>query len=507
MINIFFQAVDSAGGYQSVVLQELDKSIDFHKCLMTVKTNDGADSYPGDKYIPVNYDICEHNQYDKIVDFNELLPLDKALLEAMHPYELTAIRMLVRNFDRDIYTMDEGMRYYLRHLRFWNHMLLTHEINYVFFNNTPHHTHDYVIYALAQVYHIRTCVCISTNFENRYFLAGTLENAWERTRELYETKYRYMPEEALTLPEDIAQYYDTICHGSREANEKLVLQGVSRKQEIQEKRKLFRGEMSCSRMLKKNLSRLKWQVLKAGNSLERRKGMDAIREEYRYYRRGRMKLKVMVDTEYYNRLAGAPEKGEAYIIYFLHYQPEATSLPQGGVFVDQELSVAIMARAAKEMGYKLYVKEHFVQPYRNRTFYEDLYQIENVRLIGTDYDSKELVKGSFCGATGNGTVVLESVIRGTPMMIFGESGFQGCPGVYRVGSVEECKQAIRAIGQEKEKGISQKEIRAYLAAFGENSLFSYVYNHEGLKKDSPWFQESKEKLIACIKAQLVEKDE
>ena len=84
MINIFFQAVDSAGGYQSAV-QELDKSIDFHKCLMTVKTNDGADSYPGDKYIPVNYDICEHNQYDKIVDFNELLPLDKALLEAMHP--------------------------------------------------------------------------------------------------------------------------------------------------------------------------------------------------------------------------------------------------------------------------------------------------------------------------------------------------------------------------------------------------------------------------------------
>ncbi len=52
MINIFFQAVDSAGGYQSAVLQELDKSIDFHKCLMTVKTNDGADSYPGINTFP-----------------------------------------------------------------------------------------------------------------------------------------------------------------------------------------------------------------------------------------------------------------------------------------------------------------------------------------------------------------------------------------------------------------------------------------------------------------------
>ncbi len=152
----------------------------------------------------------------------------------------------------------------------------------------------------------------------------------------------------------------------------------------------------------KNLSRLKWQVLKAGNSTERRKGMDAIREEYRYYRRGRMKLKVMVDTEYYNRLVGAPEKGEAYIIYFLHYQPEATSLPQGGVFVDQELSVAIMARAAKEMGYKLYVKEHFVQPYRNRTFYETYIRSKIIRLIGTDYDSKELVKGSFAALPETG---------------------------------------------------------------------------------------------------------
>ncbi len=502
MLNIFFQAVDSAGGYQSAVLRELDEKVHFQTCLMTVKTSDGADAYEPGKYIPVNYDICEQNQYDKIVDFNELLPLDRGLLEAMHPYELTAIRMLVRNYDRDIYTMDEGMRYYLRHLRFWNHMLLTHEVNYVFFNNTPHHTHDYVIYALAQVYGIRTNVCISTNFENRYFLAETLEDAWERTARLYENKYRRMPE--VTLPKDIAQYYDTICHGSKEENEKLVLQGVSRKQEIEDKRRLFRGEMACKKMVKKNLSRLKWQVLRAENHRMRAEGKEAIRREYRYYQRGRMKLREMVNTDYYNRIAGAPQPGEAYIIYFLHYQPEATSLPQGGVFVDQELAVAVLARSAKELGYKLYVKEHFVQPYRNKTFYDDLLNIENVKLIQTGYDSKELVKGSLCGATGNGTVVLESVIRGTPMLIFGESGFQGCPGVYRVGSVQDCKAAIESIRRKKEEGISQRDIRAYLAAFGENSLFSYVYNHEGLKKDSPWFQESKEKLIACITERLRE---
>ena len=156
------------------------------------------------------------------------------------------------------------------------------------------------------------------------------------------------------------------------------------------------------------------------------------------------------------------------------------------------------------MGYKLYVKEHFVQPYRNKVYYDDLKKIRNVTLIRTDYDSKELVRNSLCGVTGNGTVVLESVIRGTPMIIFGESGFQGAPGVHRVGSVEECKKAIAEIIGEKKQGIRQEEIRAYLAAFGENSLLSYVYNHEGLKRESAWFRESKEKLTECIIRQLTE---
>lgn len=502
MLNIFFQAVDSADGYQSEVLRELDEKIHFDKCLMTVKTVGEADCYAGDKYIPVNYDLCEHNQYEKLADFNELLPLEKELLEAMRPYETTAIQMLIRNYDRNIYTEDESMRYYLRHLRFWNHMLLKHEINFVFFNNTPHHTHDYVVYALAQVYHIKTCVCISTNFENRYFLGSTLENAWVKTTQLYEEKYRSMDQ--VTLPDDIEEYYATICSGNKEQTEKLVLQGVSREQEILDKRKLFRGEISFSKMLRKNLSRLKWQVWKAETKEAREAGMEAVREEYRYYRRGRMKLKTMVNTDYYNSIARLPEPDEPYMIYFLHYQPEATTLPQAGVFVEQELSVAIAAKAAEEMGYKLYVKEHFVQPYRNKVFYDDLKKIRNVTLIKTDCDSKELVRGSLCGVTGNGTVVLESVIRGTPMIIFGESGFQGAPGVYRVGSVEECKKAIADIIEEKKKGLRQEEIRAYLAAFGENSLLSYVYNHEGLKRESPWFQESKEKLTECMIRQLTE---
>ena len=175
--------------------------------------------------------------------------------------------------------------------------------------------------------------------------------------------------------------------------------------------------------------------------------------------------------------------------------------------MDQELSVAIMARAAKEMGYKLYVKEHFVQPYRNRTFYEDLYQIENVRLIGTDYDSKELVKGSFAALPETGLWCWNRSYGHADDDIR-RKWVSGLSRVYRVGSVEECKQAIRAIGQgEGKRHFSERDSCLSGCLWGKFPVFLMCIIMKGAEKDSPRFQESKEKLIACIKAQLVEKDE
>jgi len=72
--------------------------------------------------------------------------------------------------------------------------------------------------------------------------------------------------------------------------------------------------------------------------------------------------------------------------------------------------------------------------------------------------------------------------------------------------VDECKQAISQIQKERKEGICQRDVMAYLAAFGENSLLSYVYNHEGLRRDSERFQVSKEKLTECIIRQLEEFD-
>ena len=179
----------------------------------------------------------------------------------------------------------------------------------------------------------------------------------------------------------------------------------------------------------------------------------------------------MRSTDYYNALTGQPDESRPFITFFLHLQPEATTLPQGGVFTEQENMIQILATAGEQLGIGVCVKEHFVQPYRNKSFYDRLANIRNVTLIHTDTDSKALARKSLATASCNGTIMNESVYNGKPTIIFGNTVFQGMPGVFKITDVESAVAALKQI--QKGVEISQKDVRAYLAAFGENSLHGY----------------------------------
>ena len=47
-INLFFQGYDSVNGYQQSILQDIDDCINFRRCVVTSRDNDGKDRYdPG----------------------------------------------------------------------------------------------------------------------------------------------------------------------------------------------------------------------------------------------------------------------------------------------------------------------------------------------------------------------------------------------------------------------------------------------------------------------------
>lgn len=463
-INLFFQGVDSRDNFQADMLREIMEQVEINKLVMTYKTQDQRDNYEGIPGIRIGYDTCERNRYEEYYDFNDLQPLSKEILEAMRPYESTAIQMLIRNFERDVYTFDEAKQLYLKHLRFWNHVFLTEQINMVFYHNIPHHCHDYVIYCLALVYHTGLRVCADTSIPPRLAVGKNLETLWQDT---YSRYLQLKDADSVSLPEDLEHYYQALLYANAGMDNGAVNRGMSRQHHIEVRKRTFEEYFTFENRWKR-----KKHCIKLALTQDFRQGMERLQKENAICKRAKLKLRSMRNIDYYNSLTQKPEEGEKYIIYFLHLQPEATTLPQGGVFVEQELAIQILANAAEKYGVKVYVKEHFVQPCRNKSFYDGLAAIRNVKLIHSDMDSKKLAKNALATASCNGTIMLESIFNGKPTFAFGYSIFQKAPGVIEIGKVEECEQAIEKITR-NQITIQQNEVRAYLKAFGENSIRAY----------------------------------
>ena len=166
---------------------------------------------------------------------------------------------------------------------------------------------------------------------------------------------------------------------------------------------------------------------------------------------------------------------DRYVLFLTHLTPEATTLPQAGVFVEQELCVQLLAPVLKEYGIKLYVKEHFVQPYRMRTFYEDLKNTDNVVLVSSDAESVDLLEHCVAAATPAGTVSIEAPANGKPVFVFGHGGFEHGPGIYQVGNEAQCRAAVEDILENERQGrtITAQEVRNYFQAFTDTSICIY----------------------------------
>jgi hypothetical protein len=146
----------------------------------------------------------------------------------------------------------------------------------------------------------------------------------------------------------------------------------------------------------------------------------------------------------YQRLAVPPVEGPPLVALLLHYQPERTTLPEGGWYSHQWLIVRTLAYAAGQVGMRVLVKEHpsvFRLPwnagFRNADFYNAIAALPNVSLVPLDTDTFDLIDGAAAVATVTGTAMVEAVCRNTPVLSFGLRNESELSGVQRVGSVRD----------------------------------------------------------------------
>lgn len=200
----------------------------------------------------------------------------------------------------------------------------------------------------------------------------------------------------------------------------------------------------------------------------------------------------------YESLVSTFDKEKKFVYVPLHYQPECTTAPMGGIYADQILMIDTIA-ASLPNDWVVYVKENKIQwtfPFthtaRYNGYYKEIKKNKNVFFIPTDTSTFDLINCSQAVATVTGTAGWEAIMRLKPVLLFGYPWYMHCDGVFRVDGVESCQKAIKKISD----GITmdEKKILRFLTAMEQVSVPGYL--HLRYAKNSGISREKNTKNIA-----------
>jgi capsule polysaccharide modification protein KpsS len=166
----------------------------------------------------------------------------------------------------------------------------------------------------------------------------------------------------------------------------------------------------------------------------------------------------------------------------LHYQPEETSCPTGGVYADQILIIQLLNDVLPK-DVHIVVKEHRTQFYisnesasgRSLDFYQRALAIsDRVHFVSVDEDPFYLIDRALATITISGTIGWESAIRGTPALVFGRAWYENMPRVFKVKTREELQLAWQKIHELKNKDLT-KEVLDFHKTVEANSILAMHY--------------------------------
>ena len=135
-------------------------------------------------------------------------------------------------------------------------------------------------------------------------------------------------------------------------------------------------------------------------------------------------------------LPSSPSAG-TYAFFAMHFQPERTSVPEGGLKSFQ-FENFVRARELLPSDLTLVIKEHESQVSgikpghhgRPFGFYNLLKSLPNTEVVSAWAKTNELMENSAVVFTLTGSIGIEAALRGIPVVYFGNPWWAGTPGTY-----------------------------------------------------------------------------
>ena len=412
-----------------------------------------------------------HNYIDAVkgiypLEFNEILiaPLDLNMIDNLSQHEHIVISMMDRNDSiSDSFKYRDRLEFYYSLVKYWQWVLIFLNIKIVVFEEEPHQVNDYVLYLVSGQLGIKTLMNVRTISILGLIPMNKFEIGNNHLLETYKNKCKDIQNfNELNLPLPLLNYYKKL-EGDYKHVLRTHLWDQFNKLNNDKKNSVFNNIKTefifiISRIInfENNIQRLKIFVTSNFESDQKEFSKSIQNSKLSYFKFLFFKIntirKKLHNKRLYNKLAQPHiDTNKPYIFCALQYQPEKSTCPLGGRFVNQILMIELLSKNLPH-GWNLYVKEHpsqfvldytrYGELYRNKEFYRKITKFPNTYLIPMNTDVFNMIDRSSAVASVTGTICWEAAIRGKYALNFGHSWLKGCEGVLEIFNNQDLENAL-----------------------------------------------------------------
>lgn len=428
-------------------------------------------------------------------------PIDKEVLEKYQEYEPIALKMMGRQDVGNImggkFGYDERKRLYRTCVMYWETIINKFDIDAAVFTFAPHMIFDYILYIVCIENNVDTAMFTVTGMPNNYYIRSKIDQTPEELHKIGSD---------IDLNEDVNRYLENL-RADYETGKPSYMMSYDLKEYLSKIPDISSYPSYMTHVI--NMVVPNSESVKHYKEKDKRiedSSMNFFQSLIYNIRSERYKSRL---SKHYDSITGDINFNSDYVFFTLHYQPERTTCPEGGVFVDQYIAVNLLSNCIPD-DWKLYVKEHphqTSQKYkgelgRKKYMYDDLNELDSVTLVDTDVESFDLIDNAQATATITGTSGWESINRGVPAIVFGSGWYRDCPGCIHVETQEEVKQAIKKV--QSGYSVHKTDIRRFMNEL--EKISQRVYVSSGTKNGSITEEENIKNLSTALSEWWLKKE-
>lgn len=420
-MNIILKSFE--GDYEPQIIENALKNFQIDTCISIIWNAEKMPNINAKNHVFVSAAKLKAGKYDAI-DWNTITPLDEEIIENMRHSESVFMDM-IRRYSPEEIPYEERKRQYLLHLRYWNHILITENIDILICSHVPHQNYDIVLYDLCKYKNIPTLLLERCYLIDHFFMTESWQDSAKIVQERIEKLHQKYDDSAISIPLSARMEHYIKTQTDREPTPWFLYLGGKQKH------------------LKKKNFLTKWMSI--GINMLKRKP----KKFFSYILRPKFwqrKLQDHTTITMYDDNAIEPCFDVPYIYFALQTEPEMSLCPMSGAYADQRLTVALLAKYLPK-DTLIYIKEHPEQGewYRSKEYYQQLLDTPSVRLIKRHVSTFTLMDNARAVVTGTGSVGMEGLLRQIPVIMMGHRFYMYADNVHCVHTAHDMQNAIQSI--------------------------------------------------------------